>query len=132
MSDRNALVVLISIATIPLGLWSLFVGLALTVLGGFVSLGAVVQGLVALVVGMGMFVVGFGVFSGEEWAGKYGVVVFGLDFARRVLTFATGDVTFFYVSAFFTLVSGGSPAYLALNIDNFGSQSSGVGSVRSD
>lgn len=132
MADRNAAVVLISLATIPLGLWSLFVGLTYTIIGGFVSLTAVLLGLVALVVGMGMFVVGFGVFTLQEWAPKYGLAVFGLDFGRRVLTFVTGDPAFFAVSAFFTLVSGGALAYLALNKEDFAGGQSGSGAIGSD
>ncbi|WP_154660438.1 hypothetical protein [Halopiger goleimassiliensis] len=103
----------------PLGLWSLFIGGILSLIGGFAGMGAVIQGVVALIVGAGFIAVAYGVFALEPWAGSLGIAVFGLDVARRVLTIIIDGATFMALSILFTLLSAAGLAILVLNKDRF-------------
>lgn len=120
MADTtDPLDVLFAIAGVLLGLWSLFVGLTTTLLSEFASTLGLVAGVVALGAGIGLFVAIYGVFTGQPWTGTAAVGAFGADFARRVVTLATDDVSFFVVSALFTLVSGAGAAYFFLHREKF-------------
>lgn len=127
--STDPLDVLFAIAGILLGLWSLFVGLTTTLLSEFASTLALVAGVVALGAGIGLFVAVYGVFSGQPWTGTAAVAAFGADFARRVVTLATDDVSFFVVSALFTLVSGAGAAYFFLNREKFAERGEAVGAA---
>lgn len=125
MSDEKSLGDILTVAVaIPLGLWSLFWGLTMGILGGFVGIVPLLGGLGGVVAGLGFFVAAYGIFSDQPWAATVGIVAFGFDSVRRVYTLATDDVTFFAVSALFTLTSIAGLAYLASNREAYGSGAS--------
>ncbi len=117
--NRTTPITLCSIAAIPLGLWSLLIGGLFTLLGGVTGIEATVLGIVSMGVGVALLAASYGIFAMEEWGMKLGLVGFGIDALRRVVTLATDGATFFAVSAIFTLIAIACFVILLQNKDSF-------------
>ena len=118
-ANRTTGITLCSIAAIPLGLWSLLIGGLFTLLGGVTGIEATLLGLVSMGVGVALIAASYGIFAMEDWGLKLGLVGFGIDALRRVVTLATDGATFFVVSAIFTLIAIGCFVVLLQNKDSF-------------
>jgi len=118
-ANRTTAITLCSVAAIPLGLWSLLIGGLFTLLGGVAGIGATVLGLVSMGVGVALLAASYGIFAMEEWGLKFGLIGFGVDALRRVVTLATDGAMFFTISAIFTLIAIGCFVVLLQNKDNF-------------
>ncbi len=118
-TNRTTPITLCSIAAIPLGLWSLLIGGLFTLLGGVAGIEATVLGIVSMGVGVALLAASYGIFAMEEWGMKLGLVGFGIDALRRVVTLATDGATFFTVSVIFTLIAIGCFVILLQNKDSF-------------